>query len=260
MTDPVQTDKQGDEPKRIRVAEGFYCRQEIDNIAWIDMGDHLIAVDALEHRHKRDEVFAAIEETCPGKPVRFMLNTHTHYDHVGLNDAFVDRWGTRIVNQQTEPMDETGRWFQGDGRRLHMLPMPDCHTAEDCIIWCPEDAVLFVGDIFGWGLIPLTRNLRREAFDHLLECYGRLIEYQPETVIPGHGPLCDPGTLDRYVEYLHWLKNQCLQGVAAGKSDERILRDVQPPEDMRRWWRFVAWKHADSAGKVLKAVRKGWLD
>jgi cyclase len=137
--------------------------------------------------------------------------------------------------------------------------MPGCHTDEDCVAWVPEDRALFVGDIFGWGLIPLSGNLRPEAAKLLLDTHQRLIDFDPAVMIPGHGPLGDKQTLVRYVEYFHWLGEQCAAGIQAGKSDEQILADVAPPEDMIGWWRFCLWKHADSLAKVLRAVRKGWL-
>ncbi|MCY2930217.1 MAG: hypothetical protein NTV86_12115, partial [Planctomycetota bacterium] len=47
-------------PKIIELAPGLGVRQEIDNLAWIDMGQYAIVVDALEHAEKEAEVVAAI--------------------------------------------------------------------------------------------------------------------------------------------------------------------------------------------------------
>lgn len=259
MFDIPASDAQAEQPTVVNVTEGIYCRQEIDNLTWMDFGEYLLAVDALEHTAKADAVFDAIAETSGPKPVRYLLNTHTHYDHVALNDLFVRKWGTEIINARTREIPERGIWLEGAGRRAHMLPMPDAHTDEDCIVWVPQDRVLLVGDIFGWGLIPLTRNVRSDSFAHLVEVYQRLADYQPEHVIPGHGPLCGRAELQRFVEYLHWLKNECLQAAAENLSDEQAAERIPPPADMAHWWRFVAWKHNDSLGKMLKAARNGWL-
>jgi len=252
--DPAET------PKIITVAEGFHVRQEIDNITWMDMGDWGLAVDALERPELEEEVFEAIGSTLGDKPVRYLLNTHTHYDHMALNAAFGRRWGTQIVNQRTTPLPPEGRWFEGEQRRVQMLPAGGCHTREDCVVWSPADKALLVGDIFGWGLIPLEAPLNAKTVTLLEDTYARLIAFGATTVIPGHGPLCTTAELVRWVEYFRWLRRGTRRLCAEGADDGQIARDLAPPEDMKTWWRFGAWKHEDSLAKVLAAARRGRLE
>ena len=206
----------------------------------------------------KKETLADIRSTLGDRPIRYVLNTHTHYDHVALNPAFQRRCGAEIINQRATPLPAEGRWFDGPRRRVHMLPMPGCHTPEDCIVWVPEDRALFVGDIFGWGLINLSTTLGPETAELLVDTHRRLIDYGAEYVIPGHGPLCTTAELQRWVEYFAWLHEQVCRACGEGKADAQILGDLSPPEDMQAWWRFVQWKHEDSLAKVLRAVRKGW--
>ncbi len=254
MTDPADT------PSIEKVADGFYVRQAIDNIAWIDMGGFAVVVDALEQGKLAKEVFQAIDETIGQTPVRYLFNTHTHYDHVALNRAFKKRYQTEIVNQRTTTIPAEGLWYEGERRRALMLPMPGCHTDNDCIVWLPEDRALFVGDIFGWGLISLTRNLNDETAQLLLDTHQRLIDFDPAVVIPGHGPLCKADELKRWVEYFRWLRDETRRACGEGMADKQITQLLAPPDDMKTWWRFLQWKHEDSVTKVIKAVRRGWTD
>jgi len=248
-----------DTPQVVKLADGFHLRQAVDNIAWADLGDGAVVIDALEQPELKDEVFAAIRATLGQKArVRYVLNTHTHYDHVALNEAFVREWGSEILSFHAG-LKPDGRWLEGPQRRVRILPMPGCHTEEDCVAWFPSDKVLCVGDIFGWGLIPLTRDLRDESAARLLETYRRLIDFGAAVVVPGHGPLARTADLERWVEYFRWLIDTAKAGVSAGRSDEEIARDLAPPADMHSWWRFLQWKHEDSAQKVLRAVRSGRL-
>ena len=253
MTEP------GDVPKIVTVADGFHVRQEIDNIAWIDMGDFAIVIDTLEHKTKEADVFDAIASTMGQVPIRYVINTHTHYDHVALNAAFQRRCSAEIVNQHTAPIGPEGRWFEGTARRALMLPMGGCHTAEDCIIHLPDDNALFVGDLFGWGLIPLMTALRRDSAQRLVATYERLIGYDAAVVIPGHGPLCTTAELRRWVEYFAWLGAEAARACAEGLTNAQIAELIAPPPDMHTWWRFVLWKHEDSLAKVLDATRAGQL-
>jgi cyclase len=248
-----------DEPKIITLAEGIHVRQAIDNMGWIDMGGHAVVVDALEHAELEDEVFEAISATLGDVPIRTVLNTHSHYDHIALNPAFQQRCGAEIVAVPTTHVPADGLWFEGTKRRLQFLHMPGCHTDEDCVAWLPEDGVLFAGDLFGWGVVPLVANLRSELFDRLVALYERLIALGPRTIVGGHGPLFTAEVLRRFVDYLHWLREGIVVACRAGWSDGRIVASHPPPDDMRDWWRFVAWKHADTVRKVLKAARRGVL-
>ena len=252
-TDPA------DVAKVIDVAPGFHVRQEVDNTAWVDLGGYAIVVDALERPELEDEVFAAIAATLGDTPVRYVLNTHTHGDHTALNPAFERRCGAEIVNARTASLPPEGRWLEGSRRRAQMLPMGGCHTREDCVVWVPEERVLFVGDIFGWGLIPLMRSLDAESARLLVDTYARLIAFDAETVVPGHGPLCGTAELRRWVEYFEWLREEVAKAVAAGRNDFVVMDAVPPPADMHAWWRFLAWKHEDSLAKMLTAVRSGAL-
>ena len=251
-TDPADT------AKIVTVSEGLYVRQAVDNMGWLDLGDCALAVDALEQRQLEAEVFDAIRSTLGEKPVRYLLNTHTHGDHVALNAAFQKRFGTEVVNQRTARIPPEGRWFEGPRRRVQMLPMGGCHTSEDCVVWVPDDKAIFVGDLFGWGLLNLSRSLTDETAKLLADTYERLIGFGAAVVIPGHGPLCTTAELVRQMAYVRWLAEQVLQAVAAGRSDRQIMGDLAPPEDMKTWWRFLQWKHEDSLTEVLAAVRGGW--
>jgi len=226
---------QAENPTIITVAEGFYVRQAVDNIAWIDMGGFGLVVDALEQPELEAEVFAAIRSTLGDLPVRYVLNTHTHYDHIALNDAFRQNFGAEIIDQQCSPSP--------------------CHC-----LWIPEDRSLFVGDIFGWGIIPLDERLCNASAKLLKDTYARLIEFDATTVIPGHGPVCTTAELCRWVEYFEWLGGQVANRCDQGQSDEQIMREITSPKDMAAWWRFELWKHENSLTKVLDAVRHGWLE
>jgi len=248
-----------DTPEIILASDGFVIRQAIDNMGWCDMGDYVLVVDALEDAPLENEVMTAIADTVGDKPVRYVLNTHTHYDHVSLNAAFEQRFGAEIVNQRTTTIAHQGREFEEPGRKIWMIPMPGCHTKEDCIIWAPDDGVLFVGDMFGWGLIPSGGLLDGALRKLLRKTYARLIAFDAEIVVPGHGPICGTDQLVRWVKYFDWLLETVGEMAAGGRSDDEIREVVTPPEDMLDWWRFVAWKHADALSKVLTSARRGVL-
>ncbi|MFP4056628.1 MAG: MBL fold metallo-hydrolase [Candidatus Brocadiia bacterium] len=241
----------------ITVADGVYVRQAVDNMTWTDLGDYAIAVDALEQPELESEVFQAIQSTLGDRPVRYLLNTHTHGDHTALNPAFQRRYGSQVVNQRAADIAPEGRWFEGARRRVQMLPMPGVHSGEDCIVWVPDARVLCSGDLFGWGMIPLVGGLTDEVAEDLMDAYSRMLELEPRAVVPGHGPLASARELKRFVDYFRWLC-EAVRGAAAGASERELQKAVPPPDDMRDWWRFASAKHPRNVGIVARAVGRGF--
>ncbi|MFO7822042.1 MAG: MBL fold metallo-hydrolase [Lentisphaeria bacterium] len=243
-----------EEVQLIQLGDGFYVRQEVDNIGWADMGDGILAVDALEEAGLESEIMRLLRETVPGKKVSTVLNTHTHYDHVALNDAFAQKEGAEVVNYRTRQIPAEGLTFSGAGRQCRFIPMPGVHTREDCLAWFPADSVLFVGDIFGWGLITSMRSGSPRVMLETKFVYDRVIEFDAEHVVPGHGPLCTTAELRRCREYHVWLLEAVYTGVANGKSTRDLIAEIPVPEDMRDWWRLVDWKHERNIRKLVKGA------
>ena len=254
------TDQEAETPKVISLGGDFFVRQEVDNIGWLDLGEGVLVVDALEQHSLRQEVFGLIERTMRGKPVLRVLNTHSHYDHVALNRDFAQTFGAEIVSMRTTDIPEDGLQVGSDARPAFMIPMAGCHTKEDCIVWLPADRVLFVGDIFGWGLIPWDRALDVDKITHIMACYRKLIAFGADTVVPGHGPLCTNAELDRWLVYVDWLMREVTSAKENGVTLDEV-RDgrIEPPADMRTWWRFLRWKHLDSVRKISQAVYRDRL-
>ena len=245
-----------DIPLVIEVATGLFVRRAEDVMTWVDMGPYGVVIDTLEKPETEGEVLADIARTLGPKPIRYVLNTHTHYDHVALNGVF-ERRGATIINRKVHPLDEQGMTLCEGGRRLIMKPIPPCHTELDAIVHFPDDGVLIMGDVFGWGLIPLTTPLTRESAAMLLDFYRQMIALDPRVVVPGHGPMLERSHLERYVQYLPWLIEEVKAAMTLGLDEEAIYAAVAPPADMHDWWRFLKWKHADSVKKVIHAAKRG---
>ncbi|MCK5803195.1 MAG: MBL fold metallo-hydrolase [Lentisphaeria bacterium] len=248
-----------DIPKLLQPAAGVCVRQEIDNIAWLELDGEILVVDALEQPSCEREVLEAIAETTGDKRVRWVVNTHTHYDHIALNSVFQERFGAEIVNLETVDIPAEGLWL-GDGEhRVQVVPMTGCHTATDCVVHAPWANTLLVGDIFGWGLVPWDLPLDTEKLEHIFATYARLIDYGAETVVPGHGPLCSTKELERWVSYVKELVVAAVlirdEGVPRAEARDRFV----PPPDMADWWRFVQWKHEDTVMKITQSVYRGKL-
>jgi glyoxylase-like metal-dependent hydrolase (beta-lactamase superfamily II) len=87
-----------------KLADGVYW---IKGGQWhsvaIDQADHIVVVDAPIDEARSLAVIAKVKETIPNKPIKYVINTHAHFDHAGGLRTYVDE-GATIV---TMPMNQT---------------------------------------------------------------------------------------------------------------------------------------------------------
>ena len=160
-------------------------------VSFIEFEDFLVVFDApasapgleaipagdLEDSERvTDEFLAAIARSCPGKPVRFVVLSHHHSDHLGGIRAFANRDVTILAAPGQVPAvrralgaphtDAPDRWpadarqarveavpdrrMIGDGRRrLEVINVgANPHTSENLFVWLPEERLIFQGDLF----------------------------------------------------------------------------------------------------------------
>ena len=121
----------------------------------------------------------------------------------------------------------------------------------------PDDGVLFVGGLFGWGLIPPNGPLTADNIGRIEAVFPALLAREFETLVPGHGPIATRAHLQRWLDYYRGLCAQVPPLVAAGLDDDAIASRLAPPDDMVDWWRFADWKHDNATRKVIDAARAG---
>ena len=74
----------------------FYLTGGTHHSVLIEQDDHLVIVEAPQNEARSLAVIAKAKETVPGKPIRYLVNTHAHFDHSGGLRTFVDE-GAVIV-------------------------------------------------------------------------------------------------------------------------------------------------------------------
>ena len=72
----------------------------------IDMGDHILVVESGQNDARGMAVMAAAKQAIPGKPIRFVVNSHPHFDHAGGLGAAVAEGATILTHRNNEAVLE----------------------------------------------------------------------------------------------------------------------------------------------------------
>jgi glyoxylase-like metal-dependent hydrolase (beta-lactamase superfamily II) len=90
---PVRVDVQ-------RIANGvYYLTGGTHHSVAIEMRDHIVMVEGPLNEERSLAVIAKVKETIPGKPIRFVINTHLHFDHAGGLRTYVSEGATVVTHQ-----------------------------------------------------------------------------------------------------------------------------------------------------------------
>lgn len=188
---------------------------DMANASFVVGKDAVAVIDTLGSVKVATELRNAIRAVTD-KPVRFVINTHMHPDHVFGNAAFKEDEPAFVANHKLIRglSSRADRYlaanramlgpeaFEGieivlpavtvddkmnldlGGRTLILEAQPTAHTDNDLIVTDEETGTLFLGDLLFSGHVPTIDGSIRGW----LQVIGDLKERQVARVVPGHGP------------------------------------------------------------------------
>src|SRR5438128_815243 len=86
----VETDK---------VADGvWFLTGGTHNSVLVEMNDHLVVIEGPQDDARATAVIAEVKKTVPNKPIKYVVNSHHHFDHAGGLGAFVAEGATIVTH------------------------------------------------------------------------------------------------------------------------------------------------------------------
>jgi glyoxylase-like metal-dependent hydrolase (beta-lactamase superfamily II) len=90
-----------------KLADGvYYVKGGSHHSVAIDQRDHIVVVEAPQNEARSTAVIAKVKETIPNKPIRYLINTHHHFDHSGGLRTYMDEGATIVTHALNKPYYE----------------------------------------------------------------------------------------------------------------------------------------------------------
>jgi glyoxylase-like metal-dependent hydrolase (beta-lactamase superfamily II) len=179
----------------------------------VDMGDHVLVVESGQSDARGMAVMAAAKQAIPNKPIRFVVNSHAHFDHAGGLGAAVAEGATILTHRNNEQVLERllsgSRSLLGDslskmanrrtnvvagvgsrdvrkgtnGKIVELHHVPNEHSDGMLAVLLPVEKVLWTADITAVNPNPVQLGTLRAAVAALNRSK---VDYN--TWIPAHPP------------------------------------------------------------------------
>jgi cyclase len=226
------------------------------NAGFVIGDDGVLVVDSFINPDAARALVGEIHRLTP-KPIRYVVNTHYHFDHTGGDQALRDAGAIIIAHRNVRGWVRVNNVnLLGDRAtpeiraRIAALPLPDLATDKDLTIWLgsrkvvvqtvlghtggdltvfvPDAKVLFTGDML-WRRIP--PNLIDGSIKEWLatdEDFIGMPAAAQLVFVPGHGEVASEKDVEDFRAYLLDVRRLVSDGRKAGLKDDQLTQFVEP--------------------------------
>jgi glyoxylase-like metal-dependent hydrolase (beta-lactamase superfamily II) len=246
----AQRDWDAIEIKTEKVTDDIYCIFGSGGNIGLAVGQDFAYLIDDQFAPLSDKILAAVRKVTD-KPIRFLVNTHWHGDHVGGNANFA-KGGTVIIAHEAvrQRMNSThdrggGQMSQASSfealpkitftdqmtihldstRTMHIMHVNPSHTDGDSYIYFPESNVIHMGDNFSNGGYPYIDLNSGGDIDGLIKNHNMVLFLLDDDtrIIPGHGPVTNRARLMAYRDMMVTIRTRVKQAKSSGKSLDETL-------------------------------------
>lgn len=203
-------------PSVKKLADDVYAIVGGYNSIFVVFNDYVLVAEAGANSRSTAAAIAEIKKIAPNKPIRYLISTHFHFDHLGGVRSYIAEGSTIVTTQSARsvieraatathfmrpdrlsmepkaPVIETindKRVFEDGKHRVELYKITSPHVAEMILVYLPNEKVLLEADI-----LDIPEAGTPPAGDDTVDLANQLqkLGLAVDTIVPVHGRI---GTL-----------------------------------------------------------------
>ena len=224
------------------------------NAGFVVGDDGVVVIDTFQDPEPAADLLAAIRKIT-NLPIRFVVNTHYHLDHVNGNDVFAAAGAVIIAHKNARGWIRTENIKMIDPpvtaekkARVQSIALPNLvydtsvdlylgsrrvnvryypgHTGGDSVVSVPDTHVVFCGDLLWKDHIPNLIDASTPAWIKTLDAMQ--VDYGESTWVPGHGDIANAADIATFKKYLVDLRATVRDQQSQGKSGDALVQTILP--------------------------------
>ncbi|HEY7230117.1 MAG TPA: MBL fold metallo-hydrolase [Pseudolabrys sp.] len=247
---PVGPDWSKIEVKTFDLGNRTYMLEGFGGNVTIAAGDDGVIMVDGQFAPMHDKLKAAIAAVTQ-QPVRFLVNTHYHRDHVGGNAPFSKDGAVVVAHENVRkrlaegttmavpevkyaPAPEEalpaithkeGITLQVKGRAAQLKHPANAHTDGDTFVYFADANVVSTGDTVAIGRYPNIDFANGGGLKGMIAASDAYLALANDgtKIVPGHGPLASKAQLAEYRTMLSTVRDRMLALIKEGKSEADVL-------------------------------------
>lgn len=210
-------------------------------------------------------------KTLTDQPVRYVVYSHHHNDHITGGSVFADTAlfisqaaarpkVLQAADPQTPVPDLTfsDRMFIDlGGKHIELIYTGRNHSDNSLVVLLPQNKLLYAVDFIPVETVAY-RALPDSYPDEWIDSLKQVEQLDFDTLVPGHGKVGTKEHVQRFRGYLEDLRVAVLEQVQKGANLEETKKTVQLPK-YEQWQRYADWfpENVEGMYRYLSEQRKG---
>ncbi len=237
--------------KTNKLSENIYMLEGQGGNIGISVGEDGIVMIDSQFAPLTPKILTAIK-AISNKPIKFLINTHWHHDHVGGNENIKNEGAITVAHDNVRKrmsVDQFDKYrnrttkasptklplvsfsdnitFHMNGEDIMVFHVDNAHTDGDAMIYFTNSNVLHMGDTYFQGKYPFIDLATGGSVNGYINAAKRaLMLIDDDTkIIPGHRNLSNKKELTAYLTMLETLKTRVLAEIKKGKTEEEVTNN-----------------------------------
>lgn len=252
------------------------------NIGVLHGEDGIMIIDSqyAELNEKITKSLGAISD----RELKFIVNTHWHFDHVGGNELLAKDGAVILAQDNVWKRMSTGQfmeWIERDipafpkaalpiitfkneitfhlnDEEVYVFHSGPAHTDGDAAVWFKTSNAIHMGDTFVTYGFPFIDVSAGGTLNGMIAFQGNVLKMIDDQtkVIPGHGPILGKSDLEKFRNQLIEVRSKIMPLIEAGKTRDEVITE-NPIAEYDEIWPDGFVKSKDFLLLVYQRLKEG---